>query len=200
MLELAREVYARGMVDPNETREQFKARVLEGLEAQDKKSREARAERYVWANYLPRLPSAMVGRFEQIRLMEEARSCYIEGLYAATLILSFSVVDHSLDEEALFATGKTSADKPKKGERKQYAIALAEEAGTLPKDLLSRCNVLREKRNAIAHFRLGRDEAVLIERAKKASMSPYVLLEEDAKEALALAREVFVATLRPFEV
>ncbi|WP_143434267.1 hypothetical protein [Hydrogenophaga sp. H7] len=188
------------MIDPNETREQFRERVLSGLEVQDNKSREARADRYVWANFLPRLPSAMVGRFEQFRLMDEARSCYIEGLYAATLILSFSVVEHSLDEESLFAIGKTSADKPKKGERKRYAIPLAEEAGTLPKDLLNRCDALREKRNALAHFRLGRDENVIVARAKKASMSPYVVLEEDAKEALALAREVFVATLRPFEV
>jgi len=179
------------MDELTESEEQFLKRVVQHLEQSEHRTRERRAARFVIASKLPQVPSVLVGRFEQLHLLEEAQRCFIEGLFASTVIVAFSVIEHSLDEESGISQGKTSADTKRKG-----PLQLCRDAGLVSQELLHRAYALRDVRNALIHYRPSGDSSSVIARSSAQGKSPFGLLEEDAREALLLSREIFIATLR----
>lgn len=178
------------MDDPSE---EVLAEAMNTVERNDLRFREERARRMIWASSLPKAPGMVMGRFEQLHLAEEARWCYIDGRYAATVMISYAVIEHSLDEIAEAFIGTRSS---KKG---QTSIDVCREASLLDNDLLAQADRVREIRNALGHYKDEANPHRAVNRSRGKNITPQMMLQEDAKEALKVAMSMFVSTLRPAE-
>lgn len=165
------------------------------LEAFDISSRPSRADRLLWLAQFHRDLSGITGPPEVMDLREEARVCYMNGLYVATLLTALACVEQMLSDELRPAprTKKNRLDL-------ESLIRAARKADLVPGPTLDDADRLRELRNAFSHqkdddaqaFRLG--VRVRVERKH-----PRSLLEADAQLAIRTMYAVFHATLRPFE-
>lgn len=174
----------------NESSEDFHKRVIDALEQSDARTREDRAARLIWLSAQPATPSAFAGRFEQLNLLEELRTCFTYGSYIATLLTATAFVEQTLVEELLIR-----ADP---GPRRTLAQAIqsARAAGFLSSSLLDRADQLRKVRNPLGHYRDNEDPETIVNRFRKAGRHPTSILEEDAKHAVELVYELFFCTLR----
>lgn len=178
------------MDDPSD---ELLARAMSTVERNDLQLREGRARRMLWVSGLPSAPGMVMGRFEQLHLVDEAKWCYIDGRNAATVMISYAVIEHSLDEIAEAFIGTRSS---KKG---QTSIDVCREASLLDNDLLDQADRVREVRNALGHYKPEANPHRAVNRSRDKNISPQVMLQEDAKDALKVAMSMFVATLRPAE-
>lgn len=177
-----------------ESEEQVFRRVVQALEESEHRTRERRAARLAVTSKLQQVPPVLVGRFEQLHLLEEARVCFVYGQFAATVLVAYAVIEHTLDEEADLCVQKTSGMS-----KAANSIQLCREHQLVPSELLDRADALRSKRNAIGHFKPDVNKYRVTARARAVDASPYQVLETDAIEALGLAREIVISTLRAME-
>jgi hypothetical protein len=74
---------------------ELQTRALKALEAYDTASREDRAQRLVWLSQFA-VPGAVLGRSEPPALVEDARACFINGLYIAALLTALACIDQCM--------------------------------------------------------------------------------------------------------
>jgi len=167
-----------------ETNEEFRERIVAILEHQDALSRRERAERLDWlGKNEARMPHAYLERTETCVAMQEARSSYVHGNFAATLALALSYVEHVIND-ALPPRQPNERFPTMTG-----AIEMARKAGLLPGDLLDAATVLSTFRNPFMHRRHPDDPDTLGQRIRNRKAHPKTILEHDARDALLLMFE-----------
>lgn len=166
--------------------------LIEALRWFDDDSRPKRASRIEWASSLYQSPGMVAGELVQLNLMEEARVCYINGQFLATMLCATSAVEHLLVaelEERINLSGKLTLGP---------LIEKADAMSLLPPEVIERLKVLNERRNPVAHRRPPEDESTLASRYLQKKVHPNVLLEADAKLSLEVMYEVFLLLLKRY--
>lgn len=164
--------------------------LVNALEASDAASRPERADRIVWASRHGPPEGVIVGRLEPLRLVEEARACYVGGQFIAALLTATAFIEHTIEDEL--------NERGFPGDRRTFAaaIAMARAASLFPADLLDRADALRQLRNPFAHSRGDDDAHSLGTRFRERRTHPTSILEADAQEAIRLMYAFFAAALR----
>jgi hypothetical protein len=166
--------------------------LLQALAESDEQRRSGRADRILWVLALRPQVGAMVGPLDTITILSEARECFIDGHYIATVLLATAFVEHTLVDE-LSERGLT---KP----RVQFsdALKIASENRIFPDELISRTRNLSLIRNAFTHRKPLDNPDSFGYRFQAGGVHPARILEEDAKQFLALMYEYFRRTLKEF--
>jgi len=164
--------------------------LLQALRQSDDERRPARADRIVWLSlHEPSVPVFM-GRTETLQVLREAREAFIDGHFAAALLMAVSFIEHTLIEE-LQLLGHTKGS-PALGK----AIPMAKENKVFPADWLERAKTLSLRRNPFVHLKEGWHQHALGTRVRDERRHPASIMESDAKDAIDLMYNFFVATLR----
>lgn len=166
------------------------AELDEALRQYDDQTRSSRVERITWLSQHGSLPPVLMGRTETLHLLQEARAVFINGHFAAALVLAVAVIEHSLVEE-LQLLGAIAGSPPL-----GRVLAIAEGAGVLPSEWFPPIRTLVQRRNPFAHLKEPDHKHALGARIVLEGAHPKRLLEEDAKEAAIWMYKVFRATLR----
>ena len=119
-----------------------------------------------------------MGPVEAMSLLQEARECFIEGHYIATLMLATALIEHVISEELV------STCKAKYGIPFERAIELAGEGGLFPSELLESADKLRILRNPFAHRKPDNHVHTLGNRHIAEKRHPGLVVEQDARAAL----------------
>lgn len=159
----------------------------------DESTREERVARLVWLSKLPPSPAVVLGRFEQLHLHEEARVSFVGGQFAAVVLTAFALLEQTLVEE-LHLLGAKSVPRDL-----SKLLLLARASDVLSAEQLDCANQIRNRRNPWAHFKATEDEHSPVRRYRAAQVAPQAMLEEDARDAIRLAFEVFAQTMRPLK-
>lgn len=162
----------------------------EALRASDDRRRGERIQRIIWLAEHEDLPGAIMGRVETLHLLREARGAFVDGHYAATLLLAISVINHSLIEELQFRNGIQGDPGLQK------VLAKSEELNFLPAEWFAPIRQLVSRRHPFVHFKEEDHEHGLGERIMLEKTHPALLLEQDARDAIMFMFRVFRATLR----
>lgn len=104
--------------------------LIQALSRSDESTRTVRAERIEWLAQHDSRPAAYFGAVDTLRLVEEARACFISGHFVASVLLSTSFVEHTLADEL------NELDLIKGKPTLEHMIKLAREHLGLPSDLL----------------------------------------------------------------
>jgi hypothetical protein len=112
-------------------------------------------------------------------LFEEARYCFVYGQFVAVILLGVAFVERSLAAR-IYGMGSDSLERA----HLPSLLPVAQERGWLTQDECARLNSLRDARNPLVHFRRPMDPSRFEWKAVLRSMSPYDLLEEDARAVL----------------
>ncbi len=120
----------------------------------------------------------------------EARDCFVEGHYIASLVLAVAVIEHiitdCLVERSLAHYGLAFAD----------AIRVADHADIFPSELLARADRLRQVRNPFTHRKSNSHQHSFGNRFLAERVHPRTILERDAKDALSLMYAFFHSALQ----
>lgn len=152
--------------------------LIQALERSDNDRRLGRAERIRWAAQYNIINGVIMGPVEAMNLLREARECFVEGHYIATLMLATALIEHVISEELV------SASKAKYGIAFEKAIRFAREEDLFPTELLDGADRLRILRNPFAHRKPDDHEHTLGNRYIAQKRHPHLVAEEDAKAAL----------------
>ena len=151
--------------------------LIQALEHSDSKRRLERAERIRWAARYD-IGGAIIGPVEAMNLLREARECFVEGHYIATLMLATALIEHVISEELV------AASKAKYGISFERAISVARQENLFPTELLDSADRLRVLRNPFAHRKPDDHEHTLGNRYIAQKRHPRLVVEEDARAAL----------------
>lgn len=168
--------------------------LLQTLERIDNGNRNARAERIEWlALHEPPSVGAMVGRSETLQLLSEARAVFIDGHFVATLLIAMSFIEHTIVEELQLLGHIEGSPKF------SSVLNTAKEHKVFPQDWIERTKTLSFRRNSFAHLKEPSNSHGLGERIMIEQRHPKLILESDAKDAIDLLFNFFVATLREID-
>lgn len=165
--------------------------LIDALRWYDDESRAARARRIEWASSLYQSPGMVAGEFVQLSLVEEARVCFVNGQFLATVLCATSAVEHLLVgelETKVVLAGKTTLGP---------LIQMACDVKLFPPPVIERLQTLNERRNPLAHRRDPGHESTLVSRYLQHKVHPKALMENDARLAIEVMYEVFLLLLRP---
>lgn len=162
----------------------------EALKARDDRVRPERIQRIIWLAEHENLPSAFVGRTETLHLLREAREVFVDGYYAAALLLAISVINHSLIEELQFR------DEIQSDPGLQTVLARSESLQIIPAKWFAPIKQLVARRHPFVHFKDSDHKHGLGVRVMHEKVHPTLLLEQDARDAVRFMFLVFRATLR----
>jgi hypothetical protein len=165
-------------------------RLDEALRASDDRRRPERIRRNVWLSEHDGLPRAIMGRAETLHLLREAREVFVDGHYAAALLLAISVINHSLIEE-LQLRGSLQGDPGL-----DAVLTRSEKLQLLPPEWFAPIRQLVSRRHPLVHFKEPDHEDALGARVVNEKTHPVRLLERDAEDAMVFMYRVFRATLR----
>lgn len=165
-------------------------RLDEALRASDDRRRPERIQRILWLSEQEGLPSAIMGRAETLHLLREAREVFVDGHYAAVLLLAISVINHSLIEE-LQLRGSLQGDPGL-----NVVLTKSEELLVLPPEWFGPIRQLVSRRHPFVHFKEPDHDHALGARVMQEKTHPVRLLERDAQDAIVFMYRVFRATLR----
>ncbi|MBC2758528.1 hypothetical protein [Thiobacillus sp.] len=163
--------------------------LLQALAESDEHRRLGRAERILWVSALCPQIGAVFGPLDTMSILNEARECFIEGHYIATVLLAMAFVEHTvMDELADSGLGRPG----------KFSLALdaAAKKQLFPDELLSRTRNLSLIRNAFTHRKRSDNPDNFGYRFQRRGVHPAKILEEDAKQFLALMYEYFRCTLK----
>mgnify|MGYP003429852243 CR=1 FL=1 len=73
--------------------------LLRALAESDERRRLGRAERILWVSALCPRTGAVFGPLDTMTILNEARECFIEGHYIATVLLAMAFVEHTVMDE-----------------------------------------------------------------------------------------------------
>lgn len=162
------------------------------LRAHDERTRDARMQRIIWLSDHEQLPSVLMGRAETMHLLQEARSVFVTGHLAATLLLAVSVINHCLVEE-LQLRGELNRDPGF-----ETVLRKCETLAVLPKDWFEPLRQLAARRHPFVHFKEPEHEHALGARVMLEHSAPAQLMKVDAELAVEYMFKVFRATLREY--
>ena len=169
-----------------ESTDEFREKILVALQQSDDMRREGRAGRMLAVSPHIKSFGIVMGEADTLAIKNEAYECYINGHYIATILLSVSLIEHTLTDGIL-----ESGQKPPW--KFEALIATARRKNLFPDDLLNMADQLRKIRNPFTHRGEGDDPNSFGNRFRTRRMHPTKLLEEDAQMAL-------LAMLRFFEL
>jgi hypothetical protein len=164
--------------------------LIEALVRIDDEHRAARAERIRWASQYDNQAGAIMGEVELMNLLREARECFVDGHYIATLMLATALIEHVITEE-LERVGKAPPGLPF-----ERAIKLARQESLFPEALLATADQLRVRRNPFAHRKPSEHAHTMGNRYVAQRRHPRLVLEEDARAAIVAMYGHFKHTLR----
>lgn len=165
--------------------------LIDALRWYDDDSRLVRATRIEWASSRYQSQDMVSGELTQLSLMEEARICFVNGQFLATVLCATSAVEHLLVAE-LEARGVLSS-KTTLGP----LVQVAGDVQLFPPPVIHRLKTLAERRNPLAHRRDPRHESTLESRYLQQRVHPNALMENDARFAIEMMYEVFLLLLKP---
>jgi hypothetical protein len=131
-----------------------------------------------------------MSRVETLHLLREARDVFIDGHYAAALLLAISVINHSLIEE-LQLRGVFQGDPGL-----NQVLAKSEELLVLPAECFAPIRQLVSRRHPFVHLKEWDHEHGLGARTMREKNHPTRLLQSDAQDAIMYMYRVIRATLR----
>lgn len=164
--------------------------LLEALEQSDTWRRQGRAERITWIAKYDVAYELISGPMDTLRLLVEARECFVDAHYVATLVLAVAFIEHTLMDELTekrISTGVRTLEQ---------AIKRSAQYELFEKALLDRADRLRAIRNPFTHRRESTDPDTFPSRYVVQKRHPDMVLEDDAKESLKVMYEFFRLTLR----
>jgi hypothetical protein len=164
-------------------------RLIDALKWFDEDTRVERAKRIDWASSLYQSPGLVSGEVVPLSMMEEARACFVNGQYMATVLCATSVVEHLLVAEL----GGTLTGKPTLGS----SIDVAEKAQFYTAAMIKDLRELNELRNPLAHRRDASDPSTLGNRYLAKKVHPDTIKEQDARHALEVMYKYFLQVLKP---
>ena len=165
--------------------------LIQALEQSDSLRRQERAERIRWLSpHQVEFNGLIGGSTELISLLMEARECFIEGHYIATLVLATAVIEHLLSSE-LTAYGKATY-----GLSFERAIKIATEEGLFTPEALAQAEKLRVVRNPFAHRKPDDHPHTLGNRFRAEQRHPNLVVRDDAQTALITMYAFFRHTLK----
>jgi hypothetical protein len=132
---------------------------------------------------------AYISHADTSTVLHEAKNCYADGHFVATQLLVMAFVEHVLYEK-LEAKGLY-----KRRMSLEAMVRAASEASILQASVLSEIDRLRSLRNPFVHREAGQRVPGLGERFLIEKVHPTTLLEQDAKDSIALMYAVFEAWL-----
>ena len=156
----------------------------------DESRRDARIQRIVWLSDHEHLPAIIMGRTETMRLLHEARGVFVDGYFAATLLLGVSVINHCLVEE-LQLRGELKRDPGL-----EAVLLKCEQLDVLPSHWFEPLRRLADRRYPFVHFKDAEHVHALGARVMVEGSPPVKLLQADAELAIEYMFNVFRATLR----
>lgn len=156
----------------------------------DDKRREARVQRIVWLSDHEHLPTVLMGRTETMHLLREARNVFVDGYFAAALLLAVSVINHCLVEELQLR------DALKRDPGLEAVLLKCEELAVLPAHWFEPLRRLAARRHPFVHFKDPDHAHALGARVMLEGTPPAKLLQADAELAIEYMFNVFRATLR----
>ena len=168
----------------------IRERLLQALSHSDESTRTERADRIQWLAQRDTRPSAYSGPIDTLRILEEARLCFICGHFVATVMLATSFLEHTLADKL----GDLNLIKGKP--TLEQLINLARNHLGLPSGLLDRADRLRAVRNPFTHRRPDDDQATFGNRFLSSKSHPDTILATDAQLAIGVMYELFQCTLR----
>jgi hypothetical protein len=166
----------------------LETRAVEALRRSDEATREQRAGRLLWLSRLP-MPQAVAGRIELLRLIEDARACFICGHHVAVLMTATAAIDQTLSE-ALQNQGH------KRPGSLEGAIESARSAGLFSEEQLDNTDVLRVIRNPFAHAKQDGHQHTLTERFRRQGRHPRSVQVDDSMLALQTMHAIFLQGLQ----
>jgi hypothetical protein len=152
--------------------------LIQVLERRDAERRPERAARIEWVAQHNLDVGLVMGSVEALNLLREARECFVEGHYIATLVLATAFIEHVIAEQLV------ASSKAKFGIEFRDAIALARKEQLFPEPLLDSAEQLRVLRNPFAHRKPDGHEHTLGNRYLAQKRHPQAVAEEDARTAL----------------
>lgn len=174
----------------NSAPDNMREKLLLALSESDAMRRSERADRIEWLSLHSASYPMIMGRAETLRLIEEARGTFTDGHFVATLFVAMALIEHALVEE-LQLKGRTKGS-PLFGQ----AIDMAIEGKLFPPDWLQRTKALSLRRNSFAHLKEGDHPHTLGARVMEEKAHPVAIMEADARDAIDLMFNFFVATTR----
>jgi hypothetical protein len=184
---------AKGQRYMTEIFDACRSELIAAIEKHDAARRDGRADRIVWLSGHEFSPGAVMGRVDTMSLMQEAREAFVDGHYIATLVLAMGFIEHTLVEHVV----DLGHQQPR---TMQQLLQVCSEHSLFPTDWIERTDKLRLYRNPFAHLKQEDHEDTLFTRYRMQGVPPAVVLEADAKEALALLYKYFRATLKSWPV
>lgn len=166
------------------------SKLIAALELSDEMRRSERAKRIEWlsAHQIPL--GIVVGSIDSMAVLDEARDCFVEGHYIASLLLSVAFIEHTMTdklvEHGLAKHGISLVD----------AIRLSSEEGLFSPEMLSGADRLRKIRNPFTHRKNQDHKHSFGNRFLEERVHPKTILERDAKDALTLMYAYFHCTLK----
>jgi hypothetical protein len=155
----------------------------EWLEREDSVGREGRLSRLIWV--ISEYPAVefqlFTGGVMSKYVFEEARYCFVYGQFLATVMLGLAFLEQAL-AGAFYAGSR--ADLESAGLSTLVAEALRSD--WISKAEYERLERARKNRNRVAHFRRPGGAHTIERRAVERDEVPYSVIEEDAKNVLAL--------------
>lgn len=163
--------------------------LIDALKWFDENTRVERAKRIDWASSLYQSPGLVSGEVVPLSMMEEARICFVNGQYMATVLCATSVVEHLLVAEL----ESTLTGKPMLGK----SIDAAEKAQIYSAAMVNDLRELNELRNPLAHRRDASDLSTLANRYLAKQVHPDAIKEQDARRSLEVMYKYFLQVLKP---
>lgn len=161
------------------------------LRASNDRRRAGQMQRIIWLSEYDRLPDIIMGRTETLHILREAREVFVDGHFAAALLLAISVINHSLVDELQL---RNSIKKNDPGF--EAVLKKSEELAVLPSDWFGPLRLLAARRHPFVHFKDPKHEHALGARVRLEQRHPARLLQDDAEVAVMYMYRVFRATLR----
>jgi hypothetical protein len=162
----------------------------EALRSSDDRRRPERIQRIIWVAEHEHLLGAIMARTETLHILREAREVFVDGHYAAALLLAISVINHLLVEELQLRN--EIQDDP----GLETVLAKSEKLSVLPTEYFAPIRQLVSRRHPFVHFKKPGHKHGLGERVMQEKAHPSRLLEQDARDAIMFMFCVFRATLR----
>ena len=160
------------------------------LRRRDELQRKDRMERIIWLSNHECLPGVIIGRTETMHLLREARAVFVDGHFAATLLLAISVINHCLVEVLQLR------DEIKGDPGFDAVLTRAEQLGVLPPDWFDPLRLLASRRHPFVHFKDSEHKHALGARVLLEQKTPAAILQTDAELAVEYMYLTFRETLR----
>ena len=168
-----------------------------GLVRKDEATRQERASRWQFREDVRDGGEiTYIGRIEGAYLFREAELAFVDGHFAATVVLAHAVIEWMLrgwlmDQER-FAEARMGMRR---------LLRFAEESGLLDAYLVREIDKLRRKRNHFSHFKTDDEDMQLGTRLRSTGVyDPHALVQRDAEEALRLLHQLYRTTPRKIKV